>query len=68
MKLRDTFVYILMPISKLCSFHKVQITEYYNPLFIVQFYNSKSITLIENIKMLLLYQRRLKRLLWFYSV
>ena len=31
------------------SFHKVKITEYYN---IVHFYNSKSITLIENIKML----------------
>ena len=52
MEQRDTFVYILMSISKFCSFHKVNITEYYNPLFIVHFYNSKSITLIENIKML----------------
>ena len=31
MEQRDTFVYILMSISKFCSFHKVYITEYYNP-------------------------------------
>ena len=45
---RDTLVYILMSIFKFCSFHKVDITDYYNsPLFIVHFYNLKSITLIK---------------------
>ena len=52
MEQRDTFVYILMPISKFCSFHKILITEYYNPFFIAHFYHSKNITLIENTKML----------------
>ena len=53
MEQRDTLVYILMSISKFCSFHKVKITEYCNPFFIVLFYNSKSISLIENIKIAL---------------
>ena len=53
MEQRDTFVYILMSIFKFCSFHK----EYYNnPLFIVYFYNSKRITLFENVNKLYLYR------------
>ena len=56
MEQRDTFVYILMSIFKFCFFHKVKVTEYYNnPFFIFHFYNSKSITLIGNIKVLILY-------------
>ena len=68
MEKRDTFVYLLMSISKLCSNIKFKSQNIATTFFIVHFYNSTSSTLIENIKMRLLYQRRLNRLLWFYSV
>ena len=49
----DTFVHILMSIFKFCSFHIILVTEYYNNHFLkFHFYNSKSITSIENIKVL----------------
>ena len=56
MEQRDTFVYILMSILSFAVFIKFKSQNNNNPFFIFHFYNSKSITLIENIKVLYLYR------------
>ena len=52
MEQRDTFVYILMSIFNSAVFIKFKSQNITTTPFIVHFYNSKSITLIEYIKML----------------
>ena len=50
MEQRDAFVYILISISKFCSLHKSESQNITTLFFIVHIYNSKSITLIENLR------------------